>query len=243
MSTADDVERAAADGGNGRRRILPFASLQPRIRDDSYVTVKDVEWNWPTWLISVSAVFVSGVLAWSEGNWRRHHELGMGFANHGGMWSDLVLLSMANAVIVPHLTIDWWIAGALIVAAIASVWTHIHWYRPLSPAGDETDVVTRSRGDHMWPSHGRGSWWRDLSWAGWAHVLYVTCELTLLIGFALHDAPPDAVLLVAAIFTIHVPIGLLQPRWFLTGHIATVQEQPLLAPLLLAVWGVTLIKL
>ena len=26
----------------------------------------------------------------------------MGFANHGGMWSDLVLLSMANAAIVPE---------------------------------------------------------------------------------------------------------------------------------------------
>jgi hypothetical protein len=62
------------------------------------------------------------------------------------------------------------------------------------------------------------------------------------VGFLVHAMPTDVVMLVAAIFTIHIPIGLLQPRWFKTGHIATVVEQPLLAPLLLAVWAVTLVK-
>ena len=155
----------------------------------------------------------------------------MGFANHGGMWSDLALLSMANAVIVPHLTLGWWTAAALGVASLAAIWVHVYWYAP----GGATD--------HMWPTHATGSWWRDLSWAGWAHVGYVAGELTLLAGFALHAIPADTVILVAAIFTIHVPIGLLQPRWFLTGHIATVQEQPLMGPLLIALWGVTMLKL
>jgi hypothetical protein len=74
-------------------------------------------------------------------------------------------------------------------------------------------------------------------------VLYVTGELTLLAGFLLHAVPGDVVLLVTAIFTIHVPIGLLQPRWFSTGHIATIAEQPLLAPLLVVLWAVTVFKL
>lgn len=155
----------------------------------------------------------------------------MGFADHGGMWSDLALLSMANAAIVPHLTPGWWIAGALLASALASIWVHAHWYSP----GGATD--------HMWPAHQHGRWWRDLSWAGWAHVGYVTAELTLLAGFALHAFPGDVVVFVVAIFTVHVPVGLLQPRWFVSGHIATVQEQPLLAPLLLALWAVALVKL
>ncbi len=155
----------------------------------------------------------------------------MGFIDHGGMWSDLVLLSMANAAIVPHLTFGRWIVPAMLLASAASLWVHLHWYRP------------HGGGDHMWPHHTRRSWWRDLSWAGWAHVVYVIGELTLLLGFLVHTVPSDVVVLVAAIFTIHVPIGLLQPRWFLTGHIATVQEQPLLAPLLLALWAATMTKL
>jgi hypothetical protein len=201
------------------------------------------------------AVIVSGGVASLEGNWRRRPGLAMGFANHGGMWSDLVLLSMANAVIVPQLTTGWWIAGALMVASVASVLVHIHWYRPshdmlasTDPVGDDNGLVAAKAasgdtGDHMWPTHTRGLWWRDLSWAGWAHVVYVVGELTLLIGFLVHDISDDVVLFVALIFTIHVPIGLLQPRWFLTGHIATVQEQPLLGPLLLGLWGVTMFKL
>jgi hypothetical protein len=202
----------------------------------------------------VAAVVVSAAIAWREGHLTRHHGLAMGFLDHGGMWSDLVLLSMANAVIVPHLTFGRWIPFALLVATVASVWVHLHWYHPPASINSSDDMgLEQGRvsptpgfgesGDHMWPSHTQGLWWRDLAWAGWAHVVYVIGELTLLIGFLLHPAPEDVVLLVAAIFTIHVPIGLLQPRWFRTGHIATVQEQPLLAPLLLTLWAVTMIKL
>ncbi|HUE89377.1 MAG TPA: hypothetical protein VMO26_25130 [Vicinamibacterales bacterium] len=223
-----------------------------------------MEWSWTTWLISVAAVVVSGGIAWAEGNWTRRQGLSMGFANHGGMWGDLVLLSMANAVIVPHLTWGPWLIGTLIVSLLASIWVHAYWYHPPSPipelssdvevsgssdtqaaahppspASDSTDET----GDHMWPTRVHSSWWRDLSWSGWAHVLYVTGELSLLVGFLLHAMPSDVVMLVAAIFTIHVPIGLLQPRWYRTGHIATVVEQPLVAPLLLALWTVTMVKL
>lgn len=242
--------------------------------------------------MSVAAVVISGAVAWREGNWRRRRGLAMGFANHGGMWSDLVLLSMANAAIVPHVTPGWWLPAAVATSTVLSVWVHVHWYRPEqgqrasdfgsgehifeqaagpvppgvpddggsdgdhapgfgtpdrasrnSPHSNDWDDREACRGDHMWPARAHGTWWRDLSWAGWAHVVYVAGELTVLIGFALHDVPADVVLFVAVIFTLHVPIGLLQPRWFLTGHIATVQEQPLLAPLLLALWAATMVKL
>jgi hypothetical protein len=207
---------------------------------------------------------MSAAVAWAESNWSRRPGLAMGFANHGGMWGDLVLLSMANAVVIPYLTWGPWLIGALLISGLASLWVHRHWYHPLSiprefvshgevkpesdshdgahphsPAGD----AALNAGDHMWPAHVHGSWWRDLSRSGWAHVAYVTGELTLLIGFLVHEMPADVVLLVAVIFTIHVPIGLLQPRWYKTGHIATVSEQPLLAPLLVALWAVTMVKL
>jgi hypothetical protein len=180
------------------------------------------------------------------------------------MWSDLVLLAMANAVIVPHLTSGPWLVGALAIGGLASIWVHAYWYHPPSVARErvseiearperdiQDDAAPRPcagesaeiAGDHMWPAHVHGSWWRDLSWSGWAHVVYVTGELALLLGFVVHVMPPEVVIFVAAILTIHVPIGLLQPRWFKTGHIATIVEQPLLAPLLVALWAVTVVKL
>ena len=158
----------------------------------------------------------------------------MGFINHGGMWDDLILLSIANAIIVPHVSWGIWIPIALIISTIAALWVHHHWYR-----GDRPDHSC----EHMWPSRHLGTWYGDLSWAGWLHVLYVAGELTLLIGFLLHPMPTATVLAVTAIFTIHVPIGLLQPRWFLTRRIASPRQQPLLIPLLVALWIVAGLKL
>jgi hypothetical protein len=205
-----------------------------------------MEWSWPAWLVSVGAVVASGFIAWLEGNWVRRPGLGMGFANHGGMWGDLVLLSLANAAIVPHLRFGPWIAVAAAVGTGASLLVHRHWYTPVGKndwGRRSDDRLAMRAGDHMWPTHVHGAWNRDLSWSGWAHVLYVIGELTLLAGFVMHAVPPEVVLLVAVIFTIHVPIGLLQPRYVLTGHIATVPEQPLLLPCLTALWVVTAVKI
>lgn len=193
-----------------------------------------MDWSSAAWLISVAAVVVSGAVAWCEGCWARRPGLDMGFANHGGMWSDLLLLPIANAVTLPHLTVGPWIAGAVLLSAMASGWVHYHWYRSWS---------TSHSCEHMWPCRPAGTWYRDLSVAGWLHVLYVTGELTILIGFLIHPMPDATVLVVAAVFTIHVPIGLLQPRWFLNGRIASLRQQPLLLPCLAALWIVSAAKL
>ena len=193
-----------------------------------------MEWSWTTWLVSVAAVVVSGATAWCEGCWVRRPGLDLGFANHGGMWGDLLLLPIANAVIVPQLTWGPWLLAIVPLAAAASAWVHHHWYRGASPVHSP---------EHLWPCRPHGTWVRDLSWAGWLHLLYVMGELTLLGGFLIHRMPDLVVLIVAAIFTIHVPIGLLQPRWFVTRRVATLRQQPLLLPCLAALWIVAAVKL
>jgi hypothetical protein len=194
-----------------------------------------VEFSWLTWTSSVAAVLVSGLLAWAEGNSIKRPGLDMGFVNHGGMWGDLMLLPFANAAIVPHLQPGLWMLAALALSFALSVWVHIHWYR-----GDAPGWHSR---EHMWPSRPHGSWWEDLSWAGWAHVVYVAGELTILIGFWLFPMTDLVVAVVAIVFTLHVPLGLLQPRWFLTGEVAGPRKQPLLWPLLGTLWIVGLLKI
>ena len=193
-----------------------------------------MEFSWITWAIGVAAVIVSGAAAWCEGCLVRRPGLDMGFANHGGMWGDLLWLPIANAVIVPHLTWDWWVVGAIAVATAASVWVHYYWYRGMHRAHSC---------EHMWPARRHGSWTRDLSLAGWLHVVYVIGELTLLIGFLIHPMPAATVIAVAVIFTIHIPVGLLQPRWFLSGQVASWRQQPLLVPCLVMLWLVSAAKI
>jgi hypothetical protein len=193
-----------------------------------------VQFDWLTYALSIVAVLISAMLAAVQGNFRRRPGLDMGFVNHGGMWGDLLLLPIANAAIVPHLRVGPWLALALPITFALSCWVHVHWYRGRKP--------DRHSHEHMWPSHARGAWWRDLSWAGWAHVVYVAGELAILIGFLVFPVPSAVIALVALIFTLHVPLGLLQPRWFLTGEIAGVRKQPLLVPLLTTLWFVCVVK-
>jgi hypothetical protein len=221
-----------------------------------------VEFSWTAWLISVAAVLVSALLAWMRGDLRKRPGLDMGFANHGGMWGDLVLLPVANGAIVPHLASGLWIAPSVALCLALSVWVHRHWYRGdrdvdgrqlsvdshLSTVDGSWSRVEGTHGavhsrEHMWPSRPFGSWWKDLSGAGWAHVAYVAGELTLLTGFLLFPMPNVVVGLVCAIFTLHMPLGLLQPRWFLSGEIASARKQPLLVPLLGTLWVVGFLKL
>ena len=54
-----------------------------------------MEWSGITWLVSVAAVMVSGAVAAGEGHLAEAPGLDIGFANHGGMWGDLLLLPVA----------------------------------------------------------------------------------------------------------------------------------------------------
>jgi hypothetical protein len=188
---------------------------------------------------------MSGALAWLQGHFTRSARLDMGFANHGGMWGDLLLLPIANAAIVPHVIGGWWVLVSLAICVLLSVWVHIHWYGGARAAGGRPSTIEgkyHSRG-HMWPTRPSGWWWKDLSWSGWAHVAYVACELTVLIGFLMFPMPPETTAVVALIFSLHVPLGLLQPRWFLTGELAGLRKQPLLLPCLTVLWVACLMKI
>ena len=139
-----------------------------------------VRWSWTAWLVSVAVVLLSGAVAWAEGNRRRRPGLDMGFAEHGGMWGDALLLPIANAAIVPWIVPGWWLLGPLAAGSVWAWWLHVWWH------GGHTDAVC----DHMWPARPHGHWARDLSLAGWCHVAYVGGELALLLSFVLSPTPP-----------------------------------------------------
>jgi hypothetical protein len=184
------------------------------------------------WVMSAVAVVASGLVARAEGHWRHREGLDIGFAEHGGMWGDLLLLPLANAAIVPYLVAGGWLVLPFGLAFIASLWLHARWH-----GGHRSGVR-----DHMWPSRRHGRWFRDLSLAGWLHVAYVTAELGLILAWALSPMPASVVWLVAVVLTIHVPIGLLHPGWFATRRRPT-QATSLLASSLASLWATVLVKL
>lgn len=183
--------------------------------------------SWPTWLLSVAAVLLCAGVAGREGNWRRREGLDIGFAEHGGMWGDLLLLPVVNALVVPQLALGLWLFVPFTVSAVASVWLHARWH------GGHASAVR----DHMWPSRPYGHRFRDLSAAGWLHVLYVVGELGLIVAWAMSPMPRATVLVLAAMLSIHVPLGLLQPGWYATGERPR-SATPVLVGALVALWAV-----
>lgn len=191
-----------------------------------------IVFSWTAWLMSVAAVVVCGGVAWIEGNWRRREGLDLGFVDHGGMWGDLLLLPIANAIIVPHIVPGRRLLLPLAVSALVSLWLHARWH------GGHASGVR----DHMWPSRPYGHRFRDLSAAGWMHIIYVIGQFGLIVAWALTPMPAAAVVLVTAVLTAHVPLGLLQPGWVATGHRPT-SATPVLVGALALLWVVAALKL
>ena len=138
-----------------------------------------LEWSWPAWLISVAAVAASGAVAALEGHWSRARGLDIGFGTHGGMWSDALLLSALNALVVPWIGFGRWLFWTLAAGAAGTVALHAWWHGGHGAGFRE----------HMWPARPTGRWYADLSWAGWCHVVYVAFEVALFVAYV---ATPDA---------------------------------------------------
>lgn len=189
-------------------------------------------WSWVAWAISVAAVALSGAVAAWEGHWRRSDRVQVGFAGHGGMWGDAVLLACVNALVVPWIAPGWWLVGPLVVGTAAAVALHAWWH-----GGHGVGLR-----EHMWPARPTGRWHTDLSWAGWCHAVYVAFEVALLVAYVVTPMPASVILLVSALLTIHVPIGVLLPPWSATRRVHRADLWQV-ASAIAAVWAVAAAKL
>jgi hypothetical protein len=190
-----------------------------------------LEWSWPAWLISVATVAASGVVAALEGHWSRARGLDIGFGTHGGMWSDALLLSALNALVVPWVGFGRWLFWTLAVGAAGTVALHAWWH-----GGHGAGLR-----EHMWPARPTGRWYADLSWAGWCHVVYVAFEVALLVAYVATPMPASVVVAVTLLLTAHVPLGVLLPPWSAARRIYREDVwQTTLA--IVAVWAVAAAK-
>jgi hypothetical protein len=189
-------------------------------------------WSGATWLVSVSAVTLSGAVAAAEGNWRRSARLQVGFATHGGMWGDAVLLPVVNALVVPWIASGWWLIVILLAAGVAaSVALHAWWH------GGHAHGIR----EHMWPERRTGQWMADLSWAGWCHLAYVACEVAVLLAYVIAPMPTDVVMVVSLILSVHVPLGVLLPAWTATRRVFR-EDVWQMALAIVAIWAVAGVK-
>jgi hypothetical protein len=187
--------------------------------------------DWNVVFLTVMFLIIEGALAVFEGNFNKTGGTKFPFIYHGGIWGDLFLLPFLNGLIAPHIHLSGWLILALIgVAGIISGVMHALWYK------------TQDKTSWLWPSGACQGWWTDLSTAGILHVIFMTCELTILGAYILSPAPAQTAWIVAGLLTVFWPLGVIQPCWFLTGK--WIDRQAILSSTAIvgATWAITIFK-
>ena len=193
-----------------------------------------MKFSFAAFSVLVLAVVISGAASFVDGTFTSRR-VTMGFLDHGGMWGNLIIMSVAAGVTVPYLVRSRIIAlSSLAIALLVTIIAHVHWAASMRHDGST---------GHMFHIHQTGTWYLDLSTAGWMHVLVMTMLLTLALMYAVSPVPVKIVLAMSLLLTAHVFLGMVEPAWYCTGKLWT---WPNFAPPLLAaglIWGIAILKL
>ena len=193
-----------------------------------------MKFSFPAFLTIVLAVSISGIASFLEGTFT-NKKVTMGFLNHGGMWSDLIVLSAVTGLVFPYLLrSQLYIFLSLTIAMIITVIAHIQWAKWM-----QNDAIT----GHVFPTHKTGIWYLDMSVAGWLHVAVMTALLAILLMYAISPLPKKVILVVSILLTLHIFLGMVQPSWYSTGNLWTWKNfgQPLFVTTL--IWSIALVKM
>ncbi len=183
---------------------------------------------------TVALVVISGLMSVLERTFMSKL-VTMDFLHHGGMWGDLLILSVVNGYIAPYLTRDATIIYCLsAVAVILTLVAHWAWVN-----GMREHHIT----GHMFPAHVHGMWYKDLSLSGWMHVVTMAFLLGMLLAYIVSPMPRDVVFLTSFLVNIHVVLGTVQPGWYCTGSIFTKGNLVPPAAAIVLIWAIAAVKL
>jgi hypothetical protein len=191
------------------------------------------------WSACIVFVLAEGLVSYLEGTFTLARPHDMGFIDHGGMWSDVFLLPIANAVIVPCLPKPnrmrvLLYLGLLSVMLAATIWIHVQWME----AGWANGLP-----GFMFLSSSVQPWYLSVRIPGWMHVVFMALEMSLLWAYALSPMPRAVILTVSCILTLHVPVAIVQPGWYTTGRVWSVENLLPAMGVLTLTWIVAALKL
>lgn len=155
-------------------------------------------------------VALSAIASLADGTFT-NRRVTMGFLYHGGMWGDLILMSVVTGFVFPYfLTNPRFVIPALLISCAVTFLAHVQWAQWM-----RKDGIT----GHVFPGHQTGVWYLDLSPAGWIHVVVMAVLLTAFVLYAISATPATVVFIVSILLSVHVLVGSVQPAWYCTGKL------------------------
>jgi hypothetical protein len=193
-----------------------------------------VKFSLPAFIVTVAVVIISGVASFIEGT-LTNKKVTMGFLNHGGMWGDLIIMSVVTGLAFPYFVRSRiLVLSSLFIALVVTIIAHVQWAKSF-----RHDGIT----GHMFPTYETGIWYLDISGAGWMHVLLMAMLLMVILMYAVSPLPVNVLVAVSLLLTAHVFLATVQPGWYCTGELWTWRNfgAPLFVTIL--IWSIAILKI
>lgn len=169
-----------------------------------------MNFSWITLLLTIGLVLLEIFFAWKEKSLfaSQNKRISLPLFQHWGiMIGDLVLLPILNACVVPYFNFPISLYLLFTIIAFVITWfAHKAWW----PAND-TQLTFMSP---SWKNSKKELrfWYKDLSKAGWVHLLFMTAEIVIIAGYIFSRVPVDTVKRVSVIFFAFIPVAFIEPE-------------------------------
>lgn len=170
-----------------------------------------VEFSWLAWLVTIAFVVAEGLVSVRERTFSRKQmrslPIRLSFLWHWGVViGDLCILPIFNGLVVPyfHLSLLECVAFLFVSFAVTLV-CHFAWWPTTEKA------LGFIYADWNGSSGIREFWYRDITVAGWMHVMFMTVELVAIALYILVPMPGSIVWRVGIIFLVFVLLGVIEP--------------------------------
>jgi hypothetical protein len=147
------------------------------------------------------------------------------------MWADGIFFSLVNGAMFAHLDLS---LATVLVGLALGVFVAAVTHRTWGASGGT---------GHMWPMHRHNHWLRDLSIAGWLHVIFTALELAVMFAYVVSPMPASVVWIVAGLMTLFVPLAAVQPTWVMVKRAPGKDAWQVAALMWALLWLVTGLKL
>lgn len=181
-----------------------------------------MEFSWLAWLMTVAVVVGEGLVSAWEGTFSRKQmrspPIRLSFLWHWGVViGDLCILPIFNGLVIPYLHLSpLEFAAFLFVSFIATLACHFAWWPTTEKALGFIYADWNGSGKI------REFWYRDITVAGWMHVIFMTAELVVIVLYILTPMPSDIARIIGTIFLVFIPFGVIEPGvvegWPLSGE-------------------------
>ncbi len=143
------------------------------------------------------------------------------FKTLGGSVGDMFIFPIINAIITPCLLhFDLWYMPGFLVSLMITLRCHKAWWP--DPFDKNAQGFILMNNPPLFPTphcYSKNYWYLAVTPAGWIHVFFMTCQITILGGYLFTPMPRSVINIVSLLLAVFLPLGVIEPGIVQSGGI------------------------